>query len=65
MTRCVNADIRPDEAVVTDCDRCFIKDGKMEIGKETLSNTNLLAIVTVERLVDDDLFICDVPEQTF
>ena len=37
----------------------------MEIGKETLSDTDLFSVVAVEWLVDDDLVISDVPEQTF
>jgi hypothetical protein len=37
----------------------------VEIGKETLSDTDLFSVVAVEWLVDDDLVISDVPEQTF
>ena len=65
MTSCVNADIRAYEAVVTDCDRRFIQNRKMEIGKESFADRDLLAVITVERLIDDDRIITDVPQKPF
>lgn len=56
---------RQSEAVVPDGNFRFAQHSEVEIGKETLSDTDLFSVVAVEWLVDDDLVISDVPEQTF
>ena len=64
MAGCIYAYIRSDETIISDGDLCLIKHRKVEIGKETFTYADLLSIVTVERLVDYDLIICDVSKQT-
>ena len=49
----------------TDGDLSLVKHGEMEIGKETLAHADLLAVVAIERLIDDDLVVSDVVKQTF
>ena len=65
MAGCINAYVRTDEAVVTDGDLCLVKNSEVEVGKETLADADLLAVIAVERLIDDDLVISDVSKQTF
>ena len=65
VTGCIDTYIRPDEAVITDGDLCFVKNGEVEVGKETLAYADLLAVVAIERLIDDDLLISNVAKQTF
>ena len=65
MAGCIDAYVRPNEAVVTDGDLSLVKHGEMEIGKETLAHADLLAVVAIERLIDDDLVVSDVAKQTF
>ena len=59
----IYADIGTNKTIITDCHPGLIKNRKMEIGKETLSNTNLLAIVTVKRLIYDNIIIPHSPQQ--
>ena len=65
VTGCIDAYVRPDEAVVTDGDLCLVKNSEVEIGKETLADADLLAVIAIERLIDDDLLISNVSKQTF
>ena len=65
MACSVDADIRPDETVVTDSHRSLIKNGKMEIGKESLAYRYLLAIITIERLIDYNGIITDASKKSF
>ena len=64
MAGCIYAYIRADETVISDGDLRLIKHREMEIGKETLTHADLLSVVTVERLVDYDLIVCNVSKQT-
>ena len=57
MASRVDADIRTYETVIANSDRCFVEHGEVEVGKEPLAHTNLFAVVTVERLDDQDLII--------
>ena len=57
---CIDAYVRTDETVISDSDLCLVKHGEMEIGKETLAHADLLAVIAVERLIDDYLIICYV-----
>ena len=54
-----------DGHVVADGDLCLVKHSEMEIGKETLAHADLLAVVAIERLIDDDLVVSNVAKQTF
>ena len=53
----VDTDVWANEAVVADGDKCFVEYSEVEVGKEPLAHTNLFAVVTVERLDDQDLII--------
>ena len=59
----IYADIGTNKTIITDCHPGLIKNREMEIGKETLSNTNPLAIVTVKRLIYDNIIIAHSPQQ--
>ena len=65
MAGCVNAYIRADKAVVTNGDWGFVEYGEVEVGKEPLTHTNLLAIVAIEGLVNQNIVISDVSQETF
>ena len=64
MAGCINAYVRSDETVISDGYLSLVEHREMEIGKEALTHADLLSVVTVERLVDDDLIISDVSKQT-
>ena len=61
MTGRVDADVRADEAIGTDGDRCFVEYGEVEVGKEPLAHTDLLAVVAVEGLDNQNLVKSMVP----
>ena len=65
MAGCIDTYVRSDETVITDSYFCLVKDRKVEIGKETLADANLFAVIAIEWLIDDDLVISDVSKQTF
>ena len=65
VTGCIDAYIRSDEAVISDGDLGLVKDREMEIGKETFAHADLLAVIAVERLIDDNLIVSDVSKQAF
>lgn len=58
----VDRHVGTDEGIIADGHRGFVKDGKMEIGKETLAYANLFAVVAIERLIDEDLVITGTEE---
>ena len=64
MAGCINADIGSDKTVIADGNRCFIKNGEVEIGKEPFAYAALFAIVTAERLIDEEIIIASMPQQT-
>lgn len=53
----IDRHIRSDKSIITNGNIRFVKHRKMEIGKETLSDTDMGAIIAIERLVDKDLVI--------
>ena len=57
MTSRIDADIRATETIVANSDQGFVKDSKMEIGEEPFAKTDMLAVVAVERLVDERIGI--------
>ena len=65
MASSIDTDIWTDEAVVANGDACFVKNCKIEIGKEAFSDAYLLTIVATERLVDKIIIISHVAEQLF
>ena len=65
MAGCIDAYVRPNEAVITDGNLCLVKHSEVEVGKETLAHADLLAVIAVERLIDDNLVIGDVTKQAF
>ena len=65
VTSSIDVDIRADETVVANRHTGFIEDGEVEIGKETFTNTDLLAVVTTERLVDDDVVVTYISQEAF
>lgn len=58
----VDRHVGSDESVVADGDGGFVENGAMEIGKETLAYANVLAIVAIERLIDEDLVVTGTEE---
>ena len=65
VTGGVDANIGANEAVIADSDSCFIEDCEVEVRKEPLAHTDLLAIVAVERLDNEYFIISDMPQQSF
>ena len=63
MTSRIYADVRADEAIIPDGDRCFIQYGEIEVGEEAPAHVNLLSVIAVEWLVDNDLVISYGPQQ--
>ena len=61
----VDAYIRADKTVISNGDTCFVEHGEVEVGKEPLAHTNLLAIVAIEGLVNQNIVISDVSQETF
>lgn len=59
----VNADIGADKAVVPDGHRSLVQHREIEIGEETLADTDLFAIIAVERLIDTDMIVSDMAQQ--
>ena len=62
---CIYAYIRSYEAVVSDRHFCLIENGQVEVGKEAFADADLLAVVTVEGLVYDEVVVCGMSEQPF
>ena len=63
VTGGIDADVRTDEAVVTDCHLGLVEHCEMEVREEPLSYGNLLAVVAIEWLVDDDMVITYMPKK--
>ena len=57
MTRRIDADVRPDKAVVTNGHHGFIEYRPVEVGKESLAHLDVFAVVAEEWLVDERIFI--------
>ena len=57
MTCCIYVHVGTNEAIVTDGHHGFVKHREVEVGKEMFPNTNMLAVVTEKRLVDECVFI--------
>ena len=53
----INGDIRTYESIIADADRRLVQHGEVEISEETLPDVDMLAVVAVERLVDEDMLI--------
>ena len=64
MAGSVDADMRPDKAVVANGNESLVKHGEAEIGKETLANPHVLAVIAIKRLVDEDVFVADASKQS-
>ena len=58
MASSIDAYVGAKETVVADGDHSFVKDREVEVGKEPLSQADMLAVVAVERLVDESVGIC-------
>lgn len=65
MTCRVDTHIRSYETVITYCDPCLIQYCEVKICKETFSDADLFTVIAIERLIDDNLVIADMAEQTF
>ena len=59
----VNADIGADKAVVPDGHRSLVQHREIEIGEEMLADTDLFAIIAVERLIDTDMIVSDMAQE--
>lgn len=44
----IDADIRPDEDIVADCNWSLVKDDEIEVGKEPPADLDMLPVVTME-----------------
>ena len=44
----IDADIRPDENIVADCNWSLVKDYEIEVGKEPPADLDMLPVVTME-----------------
>ena len=44
----IDADIRPDEDIVADCNGRLVKDYEIEVGKEPPADLDMLSVVTME-----------------
>lgn len=44
----IDADIRPDEDIVADCNWSLVKDYEIEVGKEPPADLDMLPVVTME-----------------
>ena len=65
VTGRIDADIGPDKTIIADGNRCFIKNGEVEVSKEPLAYADLFAIVTAERLIDEEIIVANMPQQPF
>ena len=66
MTCGIDADIRANEAIVPNGDRSFVQNGKVEIGEELPPDPDVAAVVAIEGLVNEGVFITiskKTPEQ--
>lgn len=59
----INAHIGPHKAVITDGHTRLVKHREIKVGKKTLANADVLAIVAVEWLIDQDLIITHMAQQ--
>ena len=57
MAGSINGYIRTYESIVANGYGGFVQHGEVEISKETLADMDMLAVVAVERLVDEDMLI--------
>ena len=65
MASGVNAHVGTDEAVVTDGDIGFVEHSEVEIGEKPLPHTDMLPVVTEERLYDENLVIAHLADEVF
>lgn len=54
----IDADVRSYEAIITDSNVCLVEDYQIDVCMETLAHTDVLAEVTIERLMNECVFIC-------
>ena len=57
MTRTVDMHARSYETIVADGHIGFVQDSKAEVRKEPFTDADMLAVVAIERLVDERVFI--------
>ena len=65
VTGSVDTDMGAYEAIVADGDTGLIKHGEVEVGEKPFSDTDLLSVVTIKRLVDDDFVVGHMSEHRF
>ena len=61
----VYADTWTYETVISDSDVSLVKDSEIEVSKKPLSDRNLLAIVAIERLIDNDFIVGYMTKEPF
>ena len=59
----IYADIRADETVVADSHTSLVENGKVEVCEESFSDSDLLAVIAVKRLIHNDFIISHMSEQ--
>ena len=57
MTRAVDMHAGSYETIVADGDIRLVQDSKAEVREETFADADMLAVVAIERLVDECVFI--------
>ena len=63
MTCSIYADIRADETVVADSHASLVENSQVEVCKEFFSDSDLLAVIAVKRLIHNDFIISYMSEQ--
>ena len=59
----IDAHIGTDKAIIADGHQRLVQYCEVEVGEEPLANADVLAIVAVERLVNQDLVVAHMPQQ--
>ena len=65
MAGSIDTNIGSDKTVIANTDRCFIENGEVEVGKESFAYADLFAIVAAEWLVDEEIIVASMSQQTF
>ena len=61
----VDTDVGADKTVVPNGNRSLVQHREIEVGKEAFAHPDLFAVIAVERLVNADMVVANVPQQAF
>ena len=65
MASGVDTDVGADKTVVPNGNRSLVQHREIEVGKEAFAHPDLFAVIAVERLVNADMVVANVPQQAF